>query len=84
MLWTEIKKWSKGLGYDTIKNKDDGKYYWKQSDSDDINNCGVAASVSKLAKAVYNHYTNNQWVDHQDQFLQNKEEKRIALTDYGT
>lgn len=83
MTISEIKKWAKGLGYDTIKDKDDGKYYWKQSNSDDINNCGVASSVSKLAKAIYNHYTNNQWLDHQKSYEENKETKRISLTDYG-
>lgn len=83
MTISEIKKWSKGLGYDVIKDKDDGKYYWKQSNSDDINNCGVASSVSKLAKAIYNHYTNNQWLDHQKTYEENKESKRISLTDYG-
>lgn len=84
MTISEIKKWAKSLGYDTIKDKDDGKYYWKQSDSNDINNCGIASSVSKLAKAVYNHYTNNKWLDHQKAYEENKEAKRISLTNYGT
>lgn len=84
MTISEIKKWAKSLGYDTIKDKDDGKYYWKQSDSDDDNNCGVASSISKLAKAIYNHYTNNKWLDHQIEFINNLEVKKISLTDYGS
>lgn len=84
MVWTEIKKWAKGLGYDTIKDKDDGKYYWKQSSSDSIDNCGVATSVSKLAKAIYNHYTNNRWLDHQNEFLNKLEIKKISISDYGS
>lgn len=84
MTISEIKKWAKSLGYDAVKDKDDGKYYWKQCDSDDHNNCGVASSVSKLAKAIYNHYTNNKWLDHQTEFLNKLETKKISLTDYGS
>lgn len=84
MTISEIKKWAKNLGYDTIKDKDDGKYYWTKSGSNDINSSGVATSVSKLAKEIYNHYTDNKWLDHQKEYDLNKEEKKITLTDYGT
>ena len=84
MLWSEVKKWAKGQGYDTIKDKDDGQYYWAKLDSSDPNDSGVAKSVSKLARAIFNHLTNNKWVDHQTDYDNNKEEKRIMLTDYGT
>lgn len=83
MTISEIKKWAKSLGYDAIKNKDDNQYYWKQFDSDNDSDCGVASSVSKLAKAIYNHYTDNKWLDHQQEYDRNKELKKITLTDYG-
>jgi hypothetical protein len=84
MLWGEIKKWAKELGYDTIKNKDDGKYYWTKSGSDDPNSSGVASSVSKLARAIFNHNTENKWLDHQKTFDENKELKTISVSDYGS
>jgi len=53
-------------------------------DSNSSDDSGVANSVSKLARAIYNHYTNNKWVDHQQQYDANKEIKKMTLTDYGT
>lgn len=71
MQFKEIKTWAKGLGYDIIKDKDDNKYYWAKLGSIDADNSGVTSSVSKLAKAIYNHHTNNQWLDHQKEFQEN-------------
>jgi hypothetical protein len=73
MTISEIKKWAKSLGYHAIKNQDDNKYYWKQSDSDSPNDCGIATSVSKLAMAIYNHYTEYKWVDHQEKFKEQQD-----------
>lgn len=84
MTISEVKKWAKGLGYHAVKDKDDGKYYWSKSDSNTVDSSGVAPSVSKLAKAIFNHITDNKWVDHQKEYNKNKETKRISLTDYGT
>lgn len=83
MTWTEIKKWAKEQGYDTVKDKTDGQYYWAKLDDTTPNASGVAKSVSKLAKAIFNHMTNDQWIDHQKEYIENKESKRITLTDYG-
>lgn len=82
MLWKEIKTWAKNHGYDTIKDKDDGKYYWLKTGSDDIEDSGVANSVSKLATAIYNHMTNNQWISHQKEYKENVEIKKISTSDY--
>lgn len=82
MLWTEIRSWAKSLGYDTIKDKDDGKYYWAKLDDVNPDNSGVASSVSKLAKAIYNHYTNNRWIDHQTEYNNSLNDSTITLTDY--
>jgi hypothetical protein len=83
MTISEIKKWAKQLGYDASKCKDDNKYYWKQSNSDNPNDCGVATSVSKLARAIFNHYTNYKWVDHQNDYDNNKEINHTTLNNYG-
>lgn len=84
MLWTEIRKWGKSLGYECVKDKTDGKYYWALLDGNDTSASGVATSVSKLAKAIYNHYTNDKWLDHQKTYQMNKEEKKFSISDYGT
>jgi hypothetical protein len=73
MLWTDIRSWAKSLGYETIKDKNDGQYYWSKLDNDDPSSCGSVPSVSKLAKAIYNHHTNDKWVDHQNEYLKSKE-----------
>ena len=87
MLWTEIRSWAKSLGYETIKDKEDGNYYWaKLDDSNPDNsypdNSGVAPSVSKLAKAIYNHHTNDKWLDYQKEYQLNKEEVKFSTSDY--
>lgn len=68
MLWKEIKTWAKNKGYTVVKDKDDGKYYWTKLDSDDPNIGGVTTSVSKLATAIFNHLTDNKWIEHQTQY----------------
>jgi len=82
MLWTEIRRWGKSKGYETIKDKDDGKYYWAKLDSSNPNDSGVARSVSKLATQIYNHMTDNKWVEHQTQYKENLELKKANISDY--
>ena len=82
MLWKEIKTWSKSKGYETIKDKDDGQYYWAKLDSSNPNDSGVARSVSKLATQIYNHMTDNKWIEHQKQYQENLEVKKINTSDY--
>lgn len=80
MLWTEIRSWAKSLGYETIKDKDDNQYYWAKLDDSNPDNSGVAPSVSKLAKAIYNHYTDNKWLDYQKEFQDNKDKEQIQFS----
>jgi len=82
MLWKDIKTWSKSKGYETIKDKDDGQYYWAKLDSSDPNDSGVARSVSKLATQIYNHMTDNKWVEHQTEYKENLELKKANISDY--
>ena len=82
MLWKEIKTWSKSKGYETIKDKDDGQYYWAKLDSSNPNDSGVARSVSKLATQIYNHITDNKWVEHQTEYKENLELKKANISDY--
>jgi hypothetical protein len=77
MTITEIKSWAKGWGYSIIKEKDGSlngaSYYWAKND--DPNATGVSLSVSKVARDIYNHMTDNQWVDHQKQYQKDPEFK---------
>ena len=82
MLWTEVRSWCKKFGYETIKDKDDNQYYWAKLNCNDPNASGVTGSVSKLAKAVYNHLTENKWVEHQKTYQENLELKKVDISDY--
>jgi hypothetical protein len=81
---TEIKTWAKRWGYSIIKEKDDSingaSYYWCKED--DPNVTGVALSVSKVATAIYNHMSDNKFVEHQKQYIENKENAKFSTSDY--
>lgn len=81
---TEIKSWAKTKGYSIIKEKDDSingaSYYWCKND--DPNVTGVALSVSKVATAIYNHMTENKWLEYQNQYDNNREDAQISISDY--
>jgi len=83
MTISEIKKWAKAKGYTIIKDKGDEEkdepvqYYW--SKDDDINATGVAPSVSKVAKAIFNHMTENKWLQYQVEYQDNIQYKQIKL-----
>lgn len=82
MLWKEIKSWAKSKGYETIKDKDDSMYYWAKLDSNDPNASGVVPSVSKLATAIFNHLTDNKFLDHQTKYKENLQLKKVEISDY--
>lgn len=81
---TEVKTWAKNWGYSIIKEKDDSlngaSYYWCKDD--DPAATGVALSVSKVATAIYNHMTENKWLDHQKEYQENQEIKKFTTSDY--
>lgn len=87
MMISEVKKWAKSHGYEVLKDKGDEEkgdkvqYYW--SKTDDPQASGVSSSVSKLARDIYNNLTDNIWLDHQAEYKNNKETKKISPTDYG-
>jgi hypothetical protein len=82
MLWSEIKKWAKDKGYETLKEKDGDitSYYWAKLDVPDAS--GISKSVSKLAFDIYNHMTDNKWVEHQKTYRENLEIKKANTSDY--
>jgi hypothetical protein len=61
MTWTEIKRWAKDKGYNAEKRGD--CYFWSRLEDQSI--CGNAASVSKVATAIFNNMTENRFIAHQ-------------------
>lgn len=82
MQISEIKKWAKEKGYTVIKDKEDGLYYWAKLDAGP-DASGVAKSVSKVATAIFNHLTDDKWVEHQIKFKEEKEDIKFTVSDYG-
>ena len=73
MKWSLIKSWAKDHGYtsfrektDRLDNPNEYDYYWGKED--DPAATGVANSVSKLARDIYNHITDNKFVKHQQKY----------------
>lgn len=65
MTWTLIRSWAKDKGYTIVKTKGEhvNNYNWHKTDDPTV--CGETQSLSKAATAIYNHMTDNKWVEHQ-------------------
>jgi hypothetical protein len=83
MLISEIKKWAKQHGYSIVKEKENDSfaYYWSKNDDSSIS--GVAYSVSKVATAIFNHITNNAWIEHQKEYKEKQELKHFDVSNYS-
>jgi len=68
MLWSETRKWAKDNGYTTSKEKE--HYTWHKTDDTSI--CGTSASVSKLARDIFNNITDNRFITHQQNYRHNE------------
>jgi hypothetical protein len=71
MLWQNVKTWAKDKGYKADRKKLDGEekaysYTWFKIDDETIS--GTATSVSKVATAIFNHITNDAYVEHQKEY----------------
>jgi hypothetical protein len=67
MKWTEISKWAKSLDYKVSREKIEPKVY-KYTWSKDTSG-GEEDHVRDLAVTIFNHHTNNRWVDHQNNYV---------------
>lgn len=66
-----VKSWAKNRGYETFREKTADKdnqydYYWAKIDDPHVS--GMAISVSKLATQIYNHTTDNIYVEYQTKY----------------
>jgi hypothetical protein len=81
-VWTEIRRWAKSHGYETLKDKGDEEngdkvqYYWSKIDNPSCS--GVSPSVSKLARDIYNDITDGAWIDHQIAHKESVDERKIS------
>lgn len=73
MKWSLIKSWAKDHGYtsfrektDRVDNPNEYDYYWGKTDDPSVTGCAI--SVSKLATDIYNHMTDNRFLEHQKQY----------------
>ena len=82
MLISEIKKWAKEKGYVVTKEKGEStSYTWYKIDDPTIS--GVAPSVSKVATAVFNHITDNKWLEYQQNYKEVNDDKgKVSLSNY--
>lgn len=81
MQWNLIKSWAKNQGYDVFREKssssDENRYDYYWGKIEDPYATGLATSVSKLSTQIYNHMTNNIWVEYQQQVQEEKKNKEI-------
>ena len=71
-MWKEIKTWATSHGYkvDRTKVKDEENsynYVWQHESAS-----GLADSTFNLAKDIYNNISNNEHLNYQIQFTNNK------------
>jgi hypothetical protein len=85
MLWKEVKSWAKDKGYkvdrskiisDTKDNEISYHYVWSSLTDETIN--GEATSVSKVATAIYNHISNNAFVEYQQKYIEDQAKQDIV------
>jgi len=71
MQWTLIRSWAKDKGYKVSREKVDNDsnpyiYLWEKIDDSVVN--GTTNSLSKLATIIFNHMTNNAFVEYQKEY----------------
>ena len=87
MLWTQVRSWAKDKGYTTFREKnktsEDNSYDYYWTKDDDPTATGLSLSVTRLAKDIYNHITDNKFVDYQAAYQLNQEDPTFSVNDYG-
>lgn len=67
MKWTEIQRWAKDQGYTVGREKVAPRQYLYSWSKDDVT--GEECTVRSFAKAVFNHLSNNRWLEHQENYV---------------
>lgn len=72
--FTELKQWAKSHGYDVLKEKGTEVCIWTKADDPSVS--GIEETLKDTATAVFNHMTDNRWVEYQEQY---KKEKQLEI-----
>lgn len=87
MQWSLVKSWAKDNGYTSFREKSDRvddkskyDYYWGKVDDPSVS--GLATSVSKLAAQIYNHISNNEHIEYQEEYKTKASEQDINHNDF--
>ena len=87
MQWSLVKSWAKSHGYTSFREKTTDPnnpnkydYYWGKIDDPAVT--GYSISVSKLATDIYNHITDNKFVEHQKQYREEKAKEDVDHSEY--
>lgn len=72
--FTELKQWAKSHGYDVLKEKGTEVCIWTKADDPSVS--GIEETLKDTATAVFNHMTDNRWVEYQEQY---KKEQQLEI-----
>jgi hypothetical protein len=81
MQWSFIKTWAKEQGYSVKRQKElDNKsnpylYTYQKDGSLDVK--GTINSLSKLATIIFNHISDHKYVEHQQKYIKDQDNKDI-------
>lgn len=79
MQWNLIKTWAREHGYDVLKEKGKDSYIWTKVDDPSIT--GITDNLRQLSIDIYNHMTDNKWLDYQKEYAKTKE-IHISFNEY--
>ena len=71
MNFTLLKSWAKEKGYDVLKEKGTEVCIWTVKDDPAVT--GMADTLRDTATQIYNHMTDNKWVEYQEEYKRTKE-----------
>lgn len=79
MIWKEIKTWATNKGYKVDRKSIEGQdkkyvYSWKYNDVE-----GITYSTNECATMIYNHMTNNEFVEYQKEYEKTKVKEDIII-----
>ena len=69
--FTELKRWSKEKGYEVLKEKGTEVCVWTKIDDPSVS--GIEETLSDTATAIFNHMTDNRWVEYQEQYKKDRQ-----------
>jgi hypothetical protein len=71
MNFTLLKQWAKEKGYDVLKEKGTEVCIWTLKDDPAVT--GMADTLIDTATQIYNHITDNKWLEYQEEYKRTKE-----------